>query len=92
MQHPVHRHAYTLVHHFRMMITHDQERVLSAWLHAAETSGIPELVSFAKGSGAHGARRWSNLHFAPLGEEVLMMGLGGLPGRNLGKTIGIHAE
>jgi transposase len=31
------------------MITHHQSAALSAWLHAAETSRIPELVSFADG-------------------------------------------
>lgn len=49
LQHPVHRHAYTLVHQFHTMIIHHQETALPAWLHAAETSGIPELVSFAQG-------------------------------------------
>ena len=28
---------------------HHRATALPAWLHAAETSGIPELVSFAKG-------------------------------------------
>ena len=49
LKQPVHRRAYTLVHQFRTMIMHHQETALSAWLHAAETSGIPELVSFAEG-------------------------------------------
>ncbi|WP_158246274.1 transposase [Sulfobacillus sp. hq2] len=49
LKQPVPRHAYTLVHQFRTMIMHHQETALSAWLHAAETSGIPELVSFAEG-------------------------------------------
>ncbi|PSR34860.1 MAG: hypothetical protein C7B44_13760 [Sulfobacillus thermosulfidooxidans] len=49
LKHPVPRHAYTLVHPFRTMIMHHQDRALSAWLHAAETSGIPERVRFAEG-------------------------------------------
>ena len=49
LKQPVPRHAYILVHQFRTMIMHHQETALPAWLHAAETSGIPELVSFAEG-------------------------------------------
>ena len=31
------------------MLMHQQEAALPAWLHAADTSGIPELVRFAAG-------------------------------------------
>ena len=47
LKHPIHRQAYTLVHQFRTILMHQQEVALPAWLHASETSGIPELVSFA---------------------------------------------
>ena len=49
LAHPIHRQAYTLVRQFRTMLMHHRATALPAWLHAAETSGIPELVSFAKG-------------------------------------------
>ena len=44
LEHRIHRQAYTLVHQFRTMMMHQQEAALPAWLHAAETSGILELV------------------------------------------------
>ena len=49
LAHPIHRQAYTLVRQFRTMLMHHQATASPAWLRAAETSGIPELVRFAKG-------------------------------------------
>ncbi len=49
LAHPLHRQAYTLVRQFRTLLLHHRPAALPAWLHAAETPGIPELVSFAAG-------------------------------------------
>ena len=49
LEHPLHRQAYTLVRQFRTLLMHHRPAALPAWLHAAETSDIPELVSFAAG-------------------------------------------
>ncbi|AEJ40229.1 transposase IS204/IS1001/IS1096/IS1165 family protein [Sulfobacillus acidophilus TPY] len=49
LQDPEVRRVWTLVHQFRVMVTHHRERALAAWLCRAETSGIPELARFARG-------------------------------------------
>lgn len=46
---PVYRHVWTLVHQFHILLTHRRGQALPAWIQAAETSGVPELVRFAKG-------------------------------------------
>jgi transposase len=46
---PVYRHVWTLVHPFHRLLTHRRGQALPAWIQAAETRGVPELVRFAKG-------------------------------------------
>ncbi len=46
---PEYRRAWTLVHLFHTMLTHRKGSALAAWIRAAQVSGIPELMRFAKG-------------------------------------------
>lgn len=46
---PIYRQVWTLVHQFHTMVTHRHGQALPAWIQAAEASGIPEIVGFAKG-------------------------------------------